>query len=160
MILLQKRGLKTDKLIVERGENRLIGVDDSISQNEDYSDLDREKIRDDVILGHRCSIVVSKSDSSSFFNIATEDTQMVVKLNSSHAMYDQLFGKFDSILTGSGDAETIKIQVKDAFDTVQYLLASWARMEDESRTPELRKQYRQTRERWGTILEESYANNQ
>ena len=146
----------TDLLVEERGENRAPSVEQSISKNPEYSSEDRKKILDDVTLGHRCSIVAAPVDSSSFFNIVAEDTQMIIKLNTQHPMYDKLFGVFDSILCGGEDAETTKIMVRDAFDSVQFLLASWARMEDESKTAEQRISYRRIREQWGSILEESF----
>ena len=146
----------TDELVEERGDDRVPAIEATLTNNGEYTEDERQKIINDATIGHRCSIIVSPQDSSSFFTIAREDTQMIVKLNSSHLMYDQLFGVFDELLSNdSADVDSMKIGIREAFDTVQFLLTSWARMEDEDRNPKMKATYRQIRQRWGTIMEDS-----
>ena len=151
---------QTDELIIERGSDRIEKIVAELDLDDRYDNEDKEQIISDVEQGHRCSVIVSPQDSSSFFNVERKDTHMVVKLNSDHIMYDQLFGIFDDILNDEkGNVEDIKIKSKDAFNTIQFLLTAWARMEDEDRDPNMKRRYRNIREKWGSILEDSVIND-
>lgn len=146
---------ESDDIAIERGDNREDAVRDALV---DYDEADKEAVLRDVRDGHRGSLIVSEQDSSSFFNVDRKDTQMVVKLNSNHPMYENLFGIFDDIiLEDSDDTEAIKIKAIDAFNTLKLVLLAWARMEDEERDPKRKTMYRKIREKWGEILEGSYS---
>ena len=149
---------KTDLLVKSRGDNRLSAVEESL-KNSDISESDRSQIIDDVKEGHRCSILVRNTDSSAFFNVTHQDTQLVVSLNSNHPVYDNLFEKFHSILNGEcTDMDDVKISAKDAFDTIQYILIAWARMEEEGGM-EGKIDFLSLRQDWGQFLIESYKND-
>ena len=148
---------ESDELALQRGKDRLSNVESALS---DCTEEDKTIIIKDVEKGHRSSLLVSPQDSSSFFNVDRRDTQMVVRLNSSHPMYKSLFGIFDDIiLDESKDIDEIRIKAIDAFSTLQFILLAWARMEDEEREPSKKRQYRQIREKWGEIMEDSYRHD-
>ena len=151
---------ETDELMEDHGDNRMPGVEASLESSGQYAESDIEQILNDVAEGHRCSIIESDMDSSAFFGVYREDTHMVVNLNTQHPMYNHLFGKFEKIFDKDNqDVEDVVINAKDAFDTVQYILAAWARMEDEERNPKQKRTFRSTREAWGRILEDSYKDD-
>lgn len=152
---------ENDEIIEQKGANRIDDVISELNMDDEYTDDEKKEIISDVEAGHRCSITVTNLDSSSFFAIDRKDTQMILKLNSSHAAYDQMFGIYKDIL---GDEKTsvedIKIKAKDAFESVQLLLAAWGRMEEEDRDPKMKRKYREIRERWGGIMEDAYLDGE
>jgi hypothetical protein len=145
---------ETDKRLLISDGDRYNPISKILESNSNYTDEDKKTILEDVEKKHRCTILVSPTDSSAFFNVETVDTQVVIKLNQKHPAYNSLFGIYDEILDeNNNNVCDIKIMARDAFETVYLMLETWARMEDEALDQNKKSAYRKTREKWGEVLE-------
>ena len=148
----------TDKLtekLLQIGETRIDGVEKALNENQTLPKEDKEIIKHDVENDHRCTFLTGPGDTSSFFGVSRQDTQIVVTFYSDHKMYDRTIKIFDDILSGE-NVDNKEAALIRAYNAMKLIFLSWARMEDEDPDPESKKRYRKIREKWGDILSDCY----
>ena len=150
---------ETDKIVLS-GSNRISDVSKDLENDSSYSDDAKSSIIEDVMHGHRCSIVCINLDTSAFFSIERKSSQMILKLNTEHPLYSDLFGVYDDILSDGVDLSESKVLSITAFESLKLILQAWARMEDEALSATERSNYRKVRENWGRMLDDFAKSNE
>ena len=141
----------TDKIIQDNPGERSSGVQDALNQDSSYQPESVENIMNDVKDHHRISVDRTVLDSSALFGVDRKHSQMILRLNIEHPLYQKIFGIYDDCISNSTEGDPM-ILMQKAYDSIILMLEGWVRMEDEALDPKEKAFYRSIRENWGRIL--------
>ena len=114
---------------IEERKQELITAMDNMGASK--AEID-EVVKNFITYGYKFYFVKQKMPGEdAFFTIRADAGLLLIVLNESHPLYDELFASFEYVDSGKDfEKEELSEMLRSSYSAIKYILASWARLED------------------------------